>query len=104
MFKEGDMYVLLYLVMTEKVLLLIFVEVKSGFILHRYASCKKAEGIYVKYVRARESCQSTVLLLSRALKDKRFNLQVKVGIRDAEIIVRQIGRERKTEDREKQLE
>ena len=44
----------------------------------RQARARKEEGIYVKYVKARENLQSMVLRLSTALKDDRLNLQIKV--------------------------
>ncbi|GMT01642.1 hypothetical protein PENTCL1PPCAC_23816, partial [Pristionchus entomophagus] len=50
-----------------------------------YTKTRKEEALFIKFVRAREGVQSRVLILSKALDDKKFNLQVKnnsIGIRD----------------------
>ncbi|CAJ0587795.1 unnamed protein product, partial [Mesorhabditis spiculigera] len=51
----------------------------------KIAKQRRDEGLYVKYARARESLQATILRLSVALDDERLDLQVKknsIGSRD----------------------
>ncbi|GMR59923.1 hypothetical protein PMAYCL1PPCAC_30118, partial [Pristionchus mayeri] len=51
----------------------------------KYARTRKEETLFIKYVHARESVQTRILILSKALDDVKFNLQVRnnsIGLRD----------------------